>query len=100
VPIADRNHELVTAMRYTRNAGRKPKGKSAHRPVQIKSLTRALALIEAISQSDRGLTMSELARSVKLAPSTAHRLLNSLLAREFVDFDHESARRIIFCSGK
>lgn len=77
-------------MSNTRNAGRKPKGKSARRPAQIKSLTRALALIETISQSDRGLTMSELARSVKLAPSTAHRLLNSLLAREFVDFDHES----------
>ena len=45
---------------------------------QVQSLTRGLSILEALARSDGGLTLTELAHRVQLAPSTAHRLLSTL----------------------
>ena len=56
---------------------------------QVQSLTRALGLLDCLSQSDSGMNLTELSSRMDLAPSTAHRLLNSLLASGFVEWDEE-----------
>ena len=55
----------------------------------MQSLDRALGLMEAVSGHEHGATLSDLAKSTGLAPSTAHRLLKSLEAREFLRQDEE-----------
>lgn len=54
---------------------------------QVQSLTRALGLLETLARSHDGLTLTELAQTVGLAPSTAHRLLTTLQQARFVRFD-------------
>ena len=46
--------------------------------VQVQSLTRGLSLLEALARAEGGLTLTDLAQRVQLAPSTAHRLLATL----------------------
>ncbi|MCC7218199.1 MAG: helix-turn-helix domain-containing protein [Burkholderiales bacterium] len=46
--------------------------------VQVQSLTRGLSLLEALARAEGGLTLTDLAHRVTLAPSTAHRLLATL----------------------
>ena len=46
--------------------------------VQVQSLTRGLSLLEALAHAEGGLTLTDLAQRVQLAPSTAHRLLATL----------------------
>lgn len=53
----------------------------------VQSITRALAILEALAESDEGLTLSELSRRVALPPSSAHRILTTLQRRRFVRFD-------------
>jgi len=45
---------------------------------QVQSLTRGLSLLEALATAESGLSLTDLARKVELAPSTAHRLLATL----------------------
>ena len=51
------------------------------------SVSRALRLLSRLSEEENGMTLSELARSVGLAPSTAHRLLTTLQLEHFVRFE-------------
>ena len=51
------------------------------------SVSRALSLLMKLSEEPEGLNLSELARRVKLAPSTAHRLLTTLQLDQFVRFE-------------
>ena len=51
------------------------------------SVSRALSLLIKLSEESEGLNLSELARRVKLAPSTAHRLLTTLQLDQFVRFE-------------
>lgn len=51
------------------------------------SVSRALSLLIKLSEEADGLNLSELARRVKLAPSTAHRLLTTLQLDQFVRFE-------------
>ena len=51
------------------------------------SVSRALSLLSRLSEEANGMTLSELARSVGLAPSTAHRLLTTLQLEHFVRFE-------------
>ncbi len=53
----------------------------------VQALSRALALLRAIAASHDGLTLTEVAQTVGLAPSTAHRLLTTLQQDRFVRFD-------------
>ncbi|MGC6516706.1 MAG: IclR family transcriptional regulator [Candidatus Puniceispirillaceae bacterium] len=51
------------------------------------SVSRALRLLSRLSEEPNGMTLSELARGVGLAPSTAHRLLTTLQLERFVRFE-------------
>jgi IclR family acetate operon transcriptional repressor len=54
---------------------------------QVKSLGRALLILDTLAQHPEGLTLAMLARAVDLPPSTAHRLLTTLQQRRFARFD-------------
>jgi len=54
---------------------------------QVKSLVRALSILDVLAQNSEGLTLTALARTVQLPPSTAHRLLTTLQQRRFARFD-------------
>jgi IclR family acetate operon transcriptional repressor len=51
------------------------------------SVSRALSLLSKLAEEPDGFNLSELARRVKLAPSTAHRLLTTLQLDQFVRFE-------------
>ncbi|MDJ0894673.1 MAG: IclR family transcriptional regulator C-terminal domain-containing protein [Alphaproteobacteria bacterium] len=55
----------------------------------VQSLSRSLAVLNALSLSDHGMTLTDVAQTVGLAPSTAHRLLTTLQQDRFVRFDSE-----------
>jgi IclR family acetate operon transcriptional repressor len=65
-----------------------PRGKGESRDT-VQSLARALGLLNALAAQDAGLALSEVARRVGLAVSTAHRLLTTLQQEGFVRFDEE-----------
>ncbi|MGG7565914.1 IclR family transcriptional regulator [Rhodovulum sp. DZ06] len=54
---------------------------------QVRSITRALTVMRALSESADGLTLSETAAKAGLAASTAHRILTTLEAERFARFD-------------
>lgn len=56
---------------------------------QVQSVTRSMTLLNALSHHAQGLTLTELAKMVGLANSTAHRLLTTLQNERFVRFDSE-----------
>jgi len=62
---------------------------------QVQSVTRAMALLNALSYYGQGLTLSELAKKVGLANSTAHRLLTTLQNERYVRFDAERSAWLI-----
>lgn len=61
----------------------------------VRSVDRALNLLEAISAQPDGLTLLDLARQTTLPASTTHRLLTTLQQRGFVRFDHGNGRWFI-----
>lgn len=62
------------------------RAKAPRDPSQVQSLTRALALLDALAESGDGMSLGDLAQTVGLAPSTAHRLLTTLQNQRFVRF--------------
>jgi IclR family acetate operon transcriptional repressor len=58
---------------------------------QVQSLTRGLSILEALAKSEGGLTLTDLAHRVQLAPSTTHRLLSTLERMGYVYQDGELA---------
>jgi len=67
--------------------GHSKKKPSAERSPQVQSLTRALVLLEKLSENDGGLSLTELAKLGNLPTSTTHRLLTTLENRRFVRFN-------------
>jgi IclR family acetate operon transcriptional repressor len=59
---------------------------------QVQSLVRAFGLLEALAAKPDGMTLTEVAREVGLARSTAHRLLTTMEAMRFVRFATENNR--------
>lgn len=53
----------------------------------VQSVERALNLLEALSQDEEGLRLTDLAARCNLSASTTHRLLTTLQKRHFVEFD-------------
>src|ERR1700687_1622179 len=51
---------------------------------QGQSLTRGLSILEALSNAEAGLTLTDLAHRVLLPPSTTHRLLSTLEKMRYV----------------
>ena len=45
---------------------------------QVQSLTRGLSILDCLARAEGGLTLTDVAQRVQLAPSTAHRLLSTL----------------------
>jgi IclR family transcriptional regulator, acetate operon repressor len=50
----------------------------------VQSLTRGLTLLEQLADSEGGISLTEISQRAALAPSTAHRLLNTLADMGFV----------------
>jgi IclR family acetate operon transcriptional repressor len=55
-------------------------------PSRVQSLTRALGLLDALAETADGMTLSDAAQIVGLAPSTAHRLLTTLESQRYVRY--------------
>jgi IclR family acetate operon transcriptional repressor len=55
----------------------------------VQSLDRALNLLEEVSRHEQGVTLTDLAQSTGLAPSTAHRLLRTLESRDYLRQDEQ-----------
>lgn len=66
-----------------------PDRSARRRSGQVQSLARAISLLNALTDEDYGLSLSDLAQKVGLAPSTTHRLLTTLQEERFVRFDLE-----------
>ena len=62
---------------------------TGERSDQVKSLVRALTLLNRLASTDEGASLSEVAQQVGLSPSTAHRLLTTLEQERYVHFDPE-----------
>ncbi|MEM7042513.1 MAG: IclR family transcriptional regulator C-terminal domain-containing protein [Pseudomonadota bacterium] len=56
-------------------------------PGQVQALTRALTIINTLAESGDGMILADIAQTVGLAPSTAHRLLTTMQQQRFVRFD-------------
>jgi|TARA_R110000751_G_scaffold76247_4_gene153630 IclR family acetate operon transcriptional repressor len=56
---------------------------------QVQSLVRALSILNTLADSDDGMTLTEISHSVKLPPSTVHRLLTTMQHERYVTFDGE-----------
>lgn len=61
----------------------------------VRSVDRALSLLETISTQPKGLSLLDLARQVKLPTSTTHRLLTTLQQRGFARFDNRSGHWLV-----
>ena len=61
-------------------------------PSSVTSIDKALEVCEALSGVPRGMTLSELARTLRLPASTVHRLLAVLKRRGYVRQDEETQR--------
>lgn len=53
----------------------------------VKSVSRALAILDLLGKHPAGLGVTEIAREMKIAKSTVHRLLTSLASESFVEKD-------------
>ena len=62
------------------------------RPVPTTSTDKALDVCEVLSRAPRGLSVSDVARTLRLPVSSAHRLLAVLKRRGYVRQDEETAR--------
>lgn len=76
-----------TTLTPPRRRGRPPAAKTAATGSPSQSLLRGLILLERLAASRHGASLTELAQQVGLAPSTTHRLLNTLEQQEFVRHD-------------
>lgn len=75
----------------TRNKrrGRPSSGRAPPNAGRVQSLDRALNLLECLAKEEGGMSLTDLAQRVALAPSTAHRLLKTLARRRFAHHDEE-----------
>lgn len=58
----------------------------------MQTVDRVVRIMQRLGDQPRGATLSELSRSVDLAPATCHRLLNALAAGELVERDAATRR--------
>ena len=72
-----------------RRRGRTPRRAPGEGAGHVQSLTRGLTLLERLSEQRYGISLTDLAQRVGLAPSTTHRLLKSLEKMKFVYQDED-----------
>jgi len=87
MPESQRSQAKLSTVPATRRRGRPPRVDGRSSAALVQSLSRALALLKSIARADNGITLSDLALQVKLAPSTTHRLLNTLEQHGFASLD-------------
>lgn len=71
-----------------RTRGRPPSVRTGQASTSVQSLDRALALLEVIAEAD-GLTLTDLSQRAGIPPSSAHRILATLQAHDYVAHDEE-----------
>ena len=64
-----------------------PNAADAHRSDRVRSVERALSLLEVLGEREEGFRLTDLATETGLSHSTVHRLLTTLEARRFIEFD-------------
>ena len=89
------NQDVALAREETRGR-RKSVAGGAKRSDNVQALSRALAILNRLAESEDGAKLTELARAVDLPASTTHRLLTTLQRDRFVSFDSETAH---WCVG-
>jgi len=72
------------------SSSRERRSATTHASGGVQSLTRGLTLLEKLSDTEGGITLTELSMRAALPPSTAHRLLNTLADLGFVYQSRES----------
>ena len=65
------------------------KRSDAERSGQIQSVARAISVLNALAADEDGMTLTQIAHTVTLPPSTVHRLLTTLQQERYVRFDTE-----------
>ncbi len=80
-------------MTLKKNNDKAPTGSRASGHVQ--SLSRALSLLNALSEHSQGLSLSAVAHEVGLPTSTAHRLLTTLQNERYVRFDADHSAWLV-----
>ncbi|MGB0671077.1 MAG: IclR family transcriptional regulator domain-containing protein [Rhodospirillales bacterium] len=83
---AEKKHLRADRRRTAVGAGERS---SSDRGGQVQSLARALRLMNALTEEEHGLNLTDLAQKVGLAPSTTHRLLTTLQEMRYVRYDTE-----------
>lgn len=61
----------------------------------VRSVDRALAILQAVADRPDGATLADVARRLSLSPSTGHRLLTALQERGFVRFERRTGRWLV-----
>ena len=79
---------MARTLDMKRTRGRPPSVRSNQAVSSVQSLDRALALLEIVAEAD-GLTLTDLAQRAGVPPSTAHRILATLQAHEYVSHDEQ-----------
>ncbi len=78
-----------TVTNITRKRGRPPGAKSRAGDGKNQSLTRALTLLERLSESPKGMHLTDLSYQLGMPPATVHRLLSTFEELNFVEQDPE-----------
>ena len=73
-----------------RTRGRKPSGDTDRQIPHVQVLERALSILETLAQAEKGYGLVEVANRTDLHPSTAYRLLATLVNHGFVSHDEET----------
>jgi len=74
----------------TRKRGRPPGPNNRAGDGKNQSLTRALTLLERLSESTDGMNLSDLSQQLGMPPATTHRLLSTFEELDFVEHDAEA----------
>jgi IclR family transcriptional regulator, acetate operon repressor len=83
---ADRKHDDGP-----QGLGDGPAARAPERDSLVRSIDRALSLLEILASQGHGCRLIDLAQRAGLSPSTTHRLLTTLEQRRFVQFDRGNA---------
>lgn len=90
IPAGGQARPVLTLFRTVTRSQELPT--HAPEPGPVQSLARGLHLLELLAADEPGLTLTDLAQTAGLPPSTTHRLLKGLERRRFVHHDGDSGR--------
>lgn len=79
----------------TPSGGDLPRKRTTEKAGGVQSLRRALSIMRVIAAASDGVTLTEIARATRLAPSTVHRLLTTLQQDRFIQFKADGARWVV-----